>query len=134
MHSSITEQHLLLLRSYEQTELRLLTRDWKTHRIDKPYMSFDLAARSSRTRRPAPSRFLLEGPIHRGWSICLLSPRSRPLKNRSALRSASSSLPRIRSGASSAAYSSTPQSLLLLALLVSRLRLVSHALICSICS
>ena len=52
---------------------------------------------------------------------------NRPLKNRSALRSASSSLPRIRSGASSAAYRSTPQSLLLLALLVSRLRLVSHA-------
>ena len=70
--------------------------------------------------KPAGARVEAAGRLGR-------CPLNRPLKNRSALRSASSSLPRIRSGASSAAYDSTPQSLLLLAALVSRLRLVSHA-------
>src|SRR5690625_7426580 len=40
-------------------------------------------------------------------------PAIRPLKNRTSLRYASSALPRIKSGASSATYESTPQSHLL---------------------
>src|SRR5690625_7377768 len=71
MHFSINEQHLLLLRSYEQTELRLMNWDWEMHRNDKPYTSFDLAIVSSSTGRPPTSRILLEGPINRAWSTFL---------------------------------------------------------------